>query len=137
MKRKAVFIFFVFFAIAWIFYFGLKPRNLPLIINIKQLTPVSPIYYFKTSREKLQSIFIMGDRDSTDWNFTISQKRATEAKILCDQNLTKLGQQQILTAQKYYDKGILTLNKLIDRIDTNYLVQQKEKSENLIKNTCK
>jgi len=137
MNRKIVFFLVFLLTIGWIFYFKLKPSNFSLLLDFKQPTPVSPIYYIKKTREQIQSLFIIGDRDSTEWNFILSQKRAKESQILCDHKLLKLGNKQLLLAQKHYTTGISYLNNLIDRIDTNFLSQEKERTENLIKNTCK
>jgi len=137
MNHKILFILIFLLIIGWIFYFKLKPSNFSLLLDFKQTTPVSPVYYIKRTREQIQSLFIMGDRDSAEWNFTLSQKRATESKILCKYKLLDLGNKQLLLAQKHYTTGTFYLNKLIDKIDINFLSQEKEKTENLIKNTCK
>lgn len=137
MIRKLIFITLFIFCFAWIVFFRLKPENFLLIINIKKLTPVSPVYYLKIAREKLQSIFIMGNRDSAEWNFILSQKRALESQILCDHKLFDIGKKQLLLANKYYEEGSSYLIKLIDVIDTNYLQQEQEKAKILINTTCK
>lgn len=137
MIRKLIFITLFIFCFAWIAFFKLKPENFSLIINIKKLTPVSPVYYLKIAREKLQSIFIMGNRDSAEWNFILSQKRALESQILCDYKLFDIGKKQLLLANKYYEEGSSYLIKLIDVIDTNYLQQEQEKAKILINTTCK
>lgn len=137
MNRKILFFLVFLLIIGWIFYFKLKPSNFSLLLDFKEPTPVSPVYYLKKTREQIQSLFIMGDRDSAEWNFILSQKRATESQLLCKYNLLNLGNKQLLLAQKHYLKGTFYLNKLIDKIDTNFLLQEREKTENLIKNTCK
>ncbi len=137
MNRWLVPFLFFFLIIGWISYFRIKPQNFSLLLNFRQPTPVSPLYYLKRAREKLQSIFIMGSRDSAEWSFTLSQKRAIESQILCNHKIFILGNKQLLLAQKYYFEGTTYLNKLIDKIDINFLLQEKEKTENLIKITCK
>ena len=137
MKPKNIFFLLFLLVIFWLIYFRLKPANFSLIFDLKQPTPVSPLYYVKSLRQQIQSIFIMGDRDLAEWNFTLSQKRLSEAQILCQHNLTKLGQKQLLLSQKYYQKGNFYLNNLIDKVDTNYLLQEKLKIETLTKTSCK
>ena len=137
MNHRVAFFLCILLIVGWVFYFKLKPNNFSLLLNFKQPTPVSPVYYLKTTREQIQSLFIMGNRDSSEWNFTLSQKRALESQILCDHKLSDLGNKQLSLAQKYYKTGTSYLNNLIDKIDTNYLSQEKGKTENLIKNTCK
>jgi len=137
MNRRLVPFLFFLLIIAWISYFKLRPENFSLFLNFRQPTPVSPVYYLKRAREQLQSIFIMGNRDSAEWNFTLSQKRVLESQILCDHKLSSIGNKQLLLAQKYFEKGNSYLVNLIDKIDTNYLQQEKEKTENLINTTCK
>ena len=128
---------FVFLIVSWIFYFGLKPNNFSLLLNISQPTPVTPIYYLKQIRERIQSLFIMGDRDLSEWNFILSQKRIVESTILCEHNLDTLAEKQLLLAQEYYKKGTFYLNNLIDKLDVNYLIEEQNKIKNLIENTCK
>lgn len=88
MKPKNIFFLLFVLAIFWLLYFRLKPANFSLIFDFKQPTPVSPLYYLKSLRQQIQSFFIMGDRDLAEWNFTLSQKRLSEAQILCQHNLT-------------------------------------------------
>jgi len=140
MNRKNIFFLLIILIIliaTWIFYFRLKPNDFSLIFNFKQPTPVSPIYYIKKGREQIQSLFIMGDRDSVEWNFILSQKRLVEAQILCNHQLKKIGIHQLLLSQQNFDRGSNYLNNLINVIDTNFLVQEQQKIQNLIENTCK
>lgn len=137
MKYKVIFLFFIFFVVSWCFYFKLKPNNLSLLLSVNQPTPLSPIYYLKQTRERIQSLFIFGDRDLSEWNFTLSQKRIVESTILCKHNLNSLGKKQLLLAQNYYQKGTYYLDNLINKIDTNYLLQEKNIVKNLIENTCR
>jgi len=136
MLRK-IFLSIVLILFFWILYFGLKPKNYFLIFHPKQLTPVSPIYYIKSIREKLQSLLIMGDRDTTEWNFTLAKKRAQESHILCQNDLLDLGQKHLIKAQKHYQIANQYLDILIDKIDTNFLVQERDLTLNLINTTCK
>lgn len=137
MNRKNIFFLLIILVVIWIFYFRLKPNNFPLIFNFKQPTPVSPIYYIKKGREQIQSLFIMGNRDSTEWNFILSQKRLIEAQILCNHQLKKIGIHQLLLSQQNFNEGSRYLSNLVDIIDTNFLVQEQQKIKNLMENTCK
>jgi len=136
MSTKKIILFLLISIFSWIFFFGLRFDTLFLVFDYKKPTPVSPIYYLKVAREKVQSILIMGDRDETEWNFILSQKRSSEAKILCNYRLNSLAKKQSLFAQKYYNNGLIKLNNLIDKIDTNYLIEQKEIAKHLIEDSC-
>lgn len=113
-------------------YFGITPKNAILIINPHEITPVSPLYYIKVSREYLQSQFIFGDEDLSLWNFTLAKKRLEESKILNSYHLNNLSQKQIELAQIYQNQGILHLNKLIDKIDVNYLIKLRDNNQTLL-----
>lgn len=137
MKLKKIFFFLFFIILFWVLYFDLSFDNLILVLHPKKITPVSPFYYLILSREKIQSFFIMGQRDTTDWNFTLSQKRIQESIILCNYGLDKLAIKQSNYAKKHFQEGQVGLDNLIDKIDTNYLLFHKNTVQNLINtNKC-
>jgi hypothetical protein len=137
MSRKYIFFILLFLGIGWFWFFGLNFKNAFLIFDFKNPSPVSPIYYVKRTREQIQSFFIMGNRDSADWNFNLAKKRIIESDKLCSNKLIKLGKKHLSLARNNYDKGIVYLNHLIDVVDTNYLLQEKKNIENLFEVTCK
>jgi hypothetical protein len=137
MNNKYIFFIFLFFIIGWILFFGLNFRNIFLVFDFKNPTPVSPIYYVKRGREQIQSLFIMGNRDSADWNFNLAKKRIIESDKLCNNKLVKLGKKHLSLARNNYSRGVFHLNYLIDVVDTNYLMQEEKNIEDLLKRTCK
>ena len=126
--------FLLILFLVWCIYWGITPNSLFLIVSPNEVTPVSPLYYIKIPRERLQSMFVFGDQDLSLWNFTLAKKRLEEAKILQRFNLNKAAQIQTGTALAFQQKGESYLNNLIDRIDTNYLIQFRNENQKLINN---
>lgn len=132
-KRRLIFLFFL----AALSLFLLKSidfriNNLDLLINPKEITPVSPLYLIKTIREDLQFKFIFGNEDTAYWYFSLAEKRIHEAEILKTHGLESLRKSQINLAVKYQSLGLISLKPLIDVINTNYLKQAYEKNEQSI-----
>lgn len=108
--------------------------SLILVINPKQVTPLSPIYYLKITREFFAQHFVFGDEDLATWNFNLANKRLTEAEILIKYNLKPLAKKQVDLAHGYQTVGYRHLKPLIDVIDTNLLQQQYAQNQQRIKN---
>jgi hypothetical protein len=121
-----VIIAFLVLFFGWVIYWGITPKSISLIVDIHKITPVSPLYYIKTGRESLQSLFVFGDQDLSFWDFTLAQKRLEEAQALQSYSLKKPTQMQIDLAKKYQQEGITHLNRLIDKIDVNYLIKLRD-----------
>lgn len=113
----------------WFIYWGITPKSAILIFNPYEVTLVSPLYYIKIPREHLQSQFVFGDEDLSLWNFTLAKKRLEESKILSKYNLNALSQKQKLIAQSYQNKGIYYLDKLINKVDVNYLIKSRNENQ--------
>ncbi len=107
--------------------------NMDLLLNPKLITPVSPLYYLKISREYLQSKFVFGDEDLANWYFTLAEKRIAEARLLKNYGFKSLKNQQKKLAQYYQDLGWSHLKVLIDVININYLKDKFDKNEQQIK----
>lgn len=124
--------------VLWIFFLlDFNLNNIPLLINPKLITPVSPLYYLKTTREIFQSKFVFGDQDLSYWYFTLANKRLDEADILKQFNLKSLAEKQIKLADEYNNQGLTHLKPLIDVIDTNYLKSLYEKNQERISASTK
>jgi hypothetical protein len=95
-----------------------------LIILFGPASPVSPAYHIKIGRENLQHIFVIGDQDQADWYLTLAQKRLQDAISLKKAGWSRLADSQFLLAAKHYNVGNSYLDKLIDKMDVNYLIQK-------------
>ncbi len=111
---------------------GFQISNIELLLNPRLVTPASPLYYIKTSREYLQSKFIFGDEDLATWYFNLATKRITEAEILSTHNLKTYSNNQLNLAQNYQEKGYSHLKPLIDVIDTNLLQEKYQANQRRI-----
>jgi hypothetical protein len=136
MKRRLfIFTILIFFGLFfWIIFFGLKFDSFKLIFDYKGTTPVSPLYYLKRGREKVQSFFILADRDLVEWNFVLAEKRIFESQKLLNYGLYNLAKKQLDLAKNSYENGLVYLAPLIDVVDTNHLIEKKIKLKKLIEN---
>jgi len=117
---------FLVLLLVWIMFWGITPKSAVLLISPRLITPVSPLYYIKIGREYLQAKFIFGDQDLSFWNYTLAKKRLAEGQILKKYGLEKAARDQIKLASMYQKKGDFYLQKLIDRIDVNYLIKLRD-----------
>lgn len=109
-----------------------SPQNINLVFNPKQITPVSPLYPIKVSREKLQSLFVFGQIDQANWNLTLAEKRLTEATILRDHNLLSLSMIQLNLAKSYQSKANDLIMALKETTDTVYLESKLNYNQELL-----
>lgn len=122
-----------------------KPAVLVLLIIISFLVfylgsaPPSPVYYLKIGRESLQSFFVFGAEDRTNWLLTLSEKRMAEAEKLQSRNISFLARIQLNQAERYQAEAEELLIGLKDKVNRTYLQdklnsnQEKARSlENII-----
>lgn len=94
--------------------------------------PPSPLYYLKITRETIQTFFIFGDEDKTNWLLTRAGKRLTEAEKLKKKNLNFLADIQINTAKKYQSEAETLLEILKNKTNITYLTDRyNQNSEKL------
>lgn len=134
LNKKIIPLGIILVAIYFIYFLDSNPKNISLLVNPNQITPVSPIYYVKLSREFLQNKFVFGNEDLSYWHFTIASKRINEARILKDHNLNTLAQKQLELAKNEQNQGFSRLKGLIDVIDTNNLQQLYKDNQEAINN---
>lgn len=136
LRPKKIILSLVIVFIIYSFYLiNFNYQNFPLLIDPNQITPVSPVYYVKLTREFFQSNFVFGDEDLSYWYFTIANKRITEAQILKGHNLNTLARNQLELAKYEQAKGFSRLKVLIDVIDTNNLQRLYEENQERIDKT--
>lgn len=83
--------------------------------------PPSPLYYLKIGRESVQSLFIFGDEDQTNWLLTRADKRLTEAEKLKSRGLNFFADIQINTAKQYQSEAEVLLEDLKNKTNIIYL----------------
>ncbi len=113
-------------------YKGGGIKSLNLMLDPKKVTPLNSLYYIKITREYFQSKFIFGDIDLAKWDFDLAKKRLDEALILKSSGSSKPAKAQVSTALKYQAKGVSLLNQLIDKTDTNFLIQERDDNKKLL-----
>ncbi len=112
-----------------------KAHRYLLLSIISTLIVLSPVivgltyYTIKTTRETIQSQFIFGDEEQAFWKFNLVDKRLDEAATLKKIGLTSLSQRQVKLAQEYQNQAETHLNKLINVIDVNYLLELRDKNQ--------
>lgn len=97
-----------------------------LVLNPFQITPLSPLYSVKLTREYMQSLFVFGDEDLANWKLTLSEKRLTEAEILKRNNQNQLTLKQLNLAKGYQQVAMTYIDGLRDKLDINYLLAKSE-----------
>lgn len=119
----------------WVVIMGIVAWVGMLAVFKLHSTPLSPLYYLKTSREFMQSLFVFGDEDKAYWYFTLAEKRLVESKSLQNKHLNWLAKIQLNTAKGYFDQGNNYLKNLIDKADVNYLIQKSDRISLDLKNS--
>lgn len=118
--------------IGFFYIFQAFPNNFDLLLSPQGSTRLSPLYLVKLYREKMQSLFVMGDIDKASWHATLAQKRLTEAQILKDHGLEKLSEGELNRAKKEQAAAMQLQDTIKDRTDTNYLQQQIQENQSQI-----
>lgn len=83
--------------------------------------PPSPFYYLKITRETIQTFFIFGDEDKTNWFLIRADKRLDEAQKLKNKHLEFLADLQIQTAKDYQSEAEILLEDLKNKTNITYL----------------
>lgn len=93
-----------------------------LVLNPFQITPLSPLYLVKLTREYLQSLFVFGDEDLAYFNLTLASKRLKEAEILKENKQYIVELRQVKLAKNYQKIADRYVDTLRDKVDINYLL---------------
>lgn len=96
--------------------------------------PPSPLYYLKTSRETLQSLFIFGDEDKANWLLLKADKRLGEAEKLKAKNLDYFAGMQIDAARRYQSEAEILLLDLKNKTNITYLRDRSNQNLEKLKN---
>ena len=91
--------------------------------------PPSPLYYLKISRETVQSFFVFGDEDQTNWLLTKAEKRITEAEKLKAKKINFFAQIQIQSAKTYNSEAQTLINDLKNKTNVTYLVDKHTQNQ--------
>lgn len=134
--NKVILEILIGFAVLFGLYFLIvvKPQNVALLLDPRQITPVTPLYLVKTSRESLQGMFVFGDLDTAGWELTLADKRIAEAQLLKTRGLETFADQQQKMAEQHQDRAqrIITLLRSdtnVDYLETKFLDNQQKISE--------
>ncbi len=98
-----------------------KINNIDLILSPQKITPLSPLYYLKSSREFIQSFFIFGEEDTANWHLTLAQKKAYSSKLLHQRGFSNLSRSHYHQAQVLQYKSLILIDYLSDKTNTTYL----------------
>ncbi len=116
-----------------IFYNHLTLGSALLIIDPKHVTRVSPFYAVVKAREYLQSLFIFGNQDLTNWHLTLAQKRVEEAQTLKRVQLFNLMNQVIAELRNEMEIANYFLDLEKGKSDVNYLIQKRYQVKDALK----
>ncbi len=87
------------------------------------------IYPIRWGREYAQSHFVFGDEDRTYWYFRLANKRLHDARFFYSIGLAPVAAYQEDWAWEYQRLGCQKLKTLVNKVDINYLLQERDRNE--------
>lgn len=99
------------------------------IIILAVLALILLVYPLKLAREYAQSQFVFGNEDKTYWYFRLANKRIHDARFFRSIGLGQVAAYQEDLAWDYQRQGCQYLRTLVDKVDINYLKQERDRND--------